>query len=55
MEQPQTSKFPKLESNLDQLIQELHQLASRVRQSDPYQPRDDSTSGPGQYLIATGR
>jgi len=55
MEQPQTRKLPILESNIDQLVQELHQLANRVKQPDQYQQRDHTQDGQGQYLVAAGR
>ncbi len=55
MEQPQTHNRAKLESNLDHLLQELHQLATRVKQPDPRQQRDDKLVGQAQVLIATGR
>jgi hypothetical protein len=55
MEQPQQSRPSTLESRIDQLVEELHQLASRVRQPDQHRQRDDAQSGQGQYLIATGR
>lgn len=55
MEQPQTSNLPMLESNIDQLIQELQQLATRVKQPDQHERRDDAQRGRGQYLVATGR
>lgn len=55
MEQPQTSNLPMLESNLDRLIQELHQLATRVKHPEQRHPRDESQGGQGQYLIASGR
>ena len=55
MEQPQTSKLLTLESNLDQLAHELYQLASRATQPEQHPLRDDSPSGQGQYLVATGR
>lgn len=55
MEQPQTENLPTLESNLDQLVQELHLLGTRVKQPDLHQQRDDAHSGQGQYLVATGR
>ena len=55
MEQPQTGNLPTLESNLDQLVRELHLLATRVKHPDLHQQRDDAQSGQGQYLVATGR
>lgn len=55
MEQPQTGSVPTLKSNLDQLVRELHLLATRVKQPDLHQQRDDAQSGQGQYLVATGR
>ena len=55
MEQPQTGNLPTLESNLDHLLRELHQLATRVKQPDQHQQRDETQSGQGNYLIASGR
>lgn len=55
MQPPQPGNLPTLESNLDQLVQELHQLATRVKQPDPGQQRDEPQGGQGQYLIASGR
>ncbi|MBI2479568.1 MAG: hypothetical protein HYV60_13325 [Planctomycetia bacterium] len=55
MEQPQTGSSPTLESNLDHLLQELHQLATRVKQPDQHQQRDEAQGGQGNYLIASGR
>ncbi len=55
MDQPQSGNVPTLESNLDQLLQELHQLATRVNQPDIHQQRDESQNGSGQYYVATGR
>ncbi len=55
MEQPQTGNLLTLESNLDQLVRELHQLASRVKQPDLHQQRDDTAGTQGQYLVASGR
>jgi Tfp pilus assembly protein PilN len=56
MEQQSTNAaLPTLESNIDQLLQELHHLAIRVKQPDQHQQRDDSQSGQGQFLIASGR
>lgn len=55
MEQHQTGSLPTLESNLDHLLQELHQLAARVKQTDQRQHHDDTQGGQGNYLIASGR
>ncbi|HRX77953.1 MAG TPA: hypothetical protein P5307_02780 [Pirellulaceae bacterium] len=55
MEQPQTGRLPTLESNLDHLLQELNQLATRVKQPEPHQQRDELQSGQGNYLVASGR
>ncbi len=55
MESPQANNLPTLESNLDHLTQELHQLASRVKQTEQRQPGDDTQQVQGQYMIASGR
>ncbi|MEO8497711.1 MAG: hypothetical protein ABI614_21810 [Planctomycetota bacterium] len=55
MEQPQTRNMPMLESNLEQLIQELQHLATRIKQPDQHQQREEAQHGQGQYLVATGR
>ncbi len=48
-------KLPIIESNIDQLLQELHQLASRVKRTDQSDSTDNSAAGSGQYLVASGR
>ena len=55
MEQPQSNNLPTLESNLDQLVQELHRLANRVKPHDQHQQCEDAQRGRGQCLTATGR
>ncbi len=55
MDQPQSGSLPTLESNIDQLLQELDQLATRVKLPDPHAQRDDTTQAQGQFLVASGR
>lgn len=42
MEQSPVNDVPTLESNLDHLAKELHQLASRVKPTEQDEQRDDN-------------